>query len=397
MTDLTGAVARLTPAITEIRNTIHANPELSLQERNTCDLLERYIESHIPHKNLKRVGETGLFLEIEGKKPGPKRIIGFRGDIDALPIQEAEGAEPRSKVPGVMHACGHDVHAAINLGAARILAENAGDFSGTACFLFQPAEEILKGAQLFLRDDTIDFDRIEAMVGVHVSHDIDAGRIGVRYGATLASADEISLTVHGKGGHGAHPHTAVDPIVTSASLIMNLQTMVSREISAPDSAVVSICTINAGSAFNIIPESVTMRGTVRALTPQIRDRMEASLPRIAKGICDALRATCDVGYSRGVPPLLCDSDWVDRAIRVGEKLPDGCGIEMMPVPSMGGDDFAFLKENRPGVFIRLGSRTPGGPLGPTHSPSFYCDAAAIPTGMFVIAGMALDFWGVEYR
>lgn len=396
MIDITKATSRITPAITEVRNILHENPELSLQEFKTCQLLEDYIKEHIPHKRLKRVGETGLLLEIEGKKTGPKRMIAFRGDIDALPVQESADAEPRSRVSGVMHACGHDVHGAINLGAAQVLAENRDHFSGIVCFLFQPAEEILAGAQLFLNDPDIDMSLIDAMVGIHVSPEIDAGQIGVKKGPILASVDEFRITVHGKGGHGAHPHTVVDPIVAAASLIMNMQTMVSREISAPDSAVVSTCMINAGSAHNIIPEKVELRGTIRTLEPRIRDKMETSLKRIAKMSCEVLRAYADVEYIRGVPSLTCETDWVDRAVKVGKHLLGEENVISLPVPSMGGDDFAFLKENKPGVFIRLGTRTPGGPYGSMHSPYFYCAPAAIPAGILTIAGIALDFFDIEY-
>lgn len=397
MIDLTNAAAAVTPDITAVRHAIHENPELSLQEFETCRLIEDYIKTNIPHKSLKRVGETGLILEIEGRLPGAERTIGFRGDIDALPIQEAEGASLRSGVPGVMHACGHDVHGAINLGAAQVLAQNTDKFSGTAYFLFQPAEEIFKGAQLFLQESGEELDRIDAMVGVHVSPEMNTGQIGVRNGSVLASADEFKIMVYGRGGHGAHPHTAVDPIMAAASLIMNLQTMVSREISAPDSAVVSVCMINAGSVFNVIPDKVELRGTVRTLNPRIRDQMEESLSRIAHGICDALRATCQVTYIRGVPPLICEPEWVDRAIRVGNHILGEENVVTLPAPSMGGDDFAFLKEGRPGVFIRLGVRTPGGPYGSLHSPAFYCDDAAIPVGILTIAGMALDYFEADYR
>lgn len=397
MINLTNATQRIISTITEIRNILHENPELSLREFGTCQLLEDYINKNIPHKSLRRVSETGLFLEIEGKMPGAKRVICFRADIDALPVQETEGLQPRSKISGVMHACGHDIHAAINLGAAQVLAENIDSFSGKVCFIFQPAEEILKGALLFLNDHKLNLDMVDAMVGVHVSPELDAGQIGVRQGPILASADEFRITIHGKGGHGAHPHTVVDPIVCAASLIMNLQTMVSREISAPDSAVVSICTINAGTAHNIVPEKVELRGTIRTLKAQIRDQMEDSLKRISIATCEAIRAEAEVEYIRGVPPLVCETDWVNRAINVSSNLLGSENVVILPVPSMGGDDFAYLKENHPGVFIRLGARTPSGPYGSMHSPSFYCDPAAIPAGILMIAGMALDFFEEEYK
>ncbi|MEG2074128.1 MAG: M20 family metallopeptidase, partial [Angelakisella sp.] len=265
MVKLTDGANKITPQIETLCNYLHEHPELSLQEHNTCDLLEKYIRENVTYERMKRVGETGLFVEIKGTKEGAHKVIAFRGDIDALPIQEQEGAAHRSQVAGVMHACGHDVHATVNLGAAKLLSDCRDTFSGSVYFFFQPAEEVLKGARLFLADPDIDFSKIDAVAAVHSSPEIDAGTIGVRHGAILASADEMRITVHGKGGHGAHPHTVIDPIVAAASIIMNLQTLVSRETSAADSAVVSVCTINAGTAHNIVPGQVEMTGTVRTV------------------------------------------------------------------------------------------------------------------------------------
>ncbi|MEG1943045.1 MAG: M20 family metallopeptidase, partial [Angelakisella sp.] len=344
MVKLTDGANKITPQIETLCNYLHEHPELSLQEHNTCDLLEKYIRENVTYERMKRVGETGLFVEIKGTKEGAHKVIAFRGDIDALPIQEQEGAAHRSQVAGVMHACGHDVHATVNLGAAKLLSDCRDTFSGSVYFFFQPAEEVLKGARLFLADPDIDFSKIDAVAAVHSSPEIDAGTIGVRHGAILASADEMRITVHGKGGHGAHPHTVIDPIVAAASIIMNLQTLVSRETSAADSAVVSVCTINAGTAHNIVPGQVEMTGTVRTVNPATRDKLEASVKRLCKSIAEGLRATAEVEYIRGVPPLLCEDEWVDRAVRVGEKLLGKDGVSILPAPSMGGDDFAFLKE-----------------------------------------------------
>ena len=396
MIDLHKLVDEITPEITELCNYIHENPELSMKEYNTCALLEQYVKEHVTYERLKRVGETGLFFEVKGTKPGPAKTIILRGDIDALPIQEAEGMPHRSKVPGVMHACGHDVHGTINVGAANVLSKIRDQFSGSVFFFIQPAEEILKGARLFLNDPDIDFDRVDAAVAAHSSPEIDAGTIGVRYGGILASADEIKITVRGKSGHGAHPHTVIDPIVAASSIVMNLQTLVSRETSAADSAVVSICSIHGGVAHNIVPDSVELWGTVRTVDHATRDRMEESVKRVCHGVAEALRAEVEVDYIRGVPPMVSESEWVDRAVRVGGKLLGENGVVMMPHPSMGAEDFAFVKEKFPGVFIRLGGRTPGGPYGSMHSPTFYSDPKALPTGMLTLAGMALDFFGAEY-
>ena len=193
MVDVRKKVEEITPEITQMRVHIHENPELSMKEYNTCALLEDYVKKNVKYDRLKRVGETGLFFELKGTKPGNGPTIVFRGDIDALPIQEDEHMSPRSKVPGVMHACGHDVHGTINVGAAKILSEMKDQFSGSIYFFIQPAEEILQGAKLFLNDPEIDFDKIDAVAALHVSAELDAGTIGVRYGAILASADGIRI------------------------------------------------------------------------------------------------------------------------------------------------------------------------------------------------------------
>ena len=269
MVDVRKKVEEITPEITQMRVHIHENPELSMKEYNTCALLEDYVKKNVKYDRLKRVGETGLFFELKGTKPGNGPTIVFRGDIDALPIQEDEHMSPRSKVPGVMHACGHDVHGTINVGAAKILSEMKDQFSGSIYFFIQPAEEILQGAKLFLNDPEIDFDKIDAVAALHVSAELDAGTIGVRYGAILASADGIRIRINGKGGHGAHCHTLRDPIVASAAVINALQTLVSRETNPANAVVISICTIHAGEANNIVPDSVEMTGTVRTLNPAV--------------------------------------------------------------------------------------------------------------------------------
>jgi len=390
-------VNEITPEILEICRIIHQNPELGLKEYNTCALIENYLKANVRYEKMKRVGETGIFVEIKGAKPGPGKIIAFRGDIDALPIQESNCFDFPSKTPNVMHACGHDVHCVINLGAARVLSNYRESFSGSVYFFFQPAEEILAGAKLFLNDPEIDFSKINAMVAAHSSPEIYAGTIGVRNGPILASADKINIKITGKQGHAAHPHTVIDPIVTASNIILSLQTLVSRETAPLDSAVVSFGSIHGGDTHNIIPATVDIVGTLRTISPETRTKLRESIHRICDGIAAAMRAQVEVNIEDGVPPLLNDSpQWVDRTIRVGTKLLGKDNVIILPGPSMGGDDFAFLKENREGVFIRLGSRTPGGPYGSMHSPTFYSDKAAIPTGMLTLAGIALDFLDVEY-
>ena len=395
MQDIKEIVKEITPELIAIRNQMHENPELSLKEYKTCELLEKYVKENVKYDYLKRVGETGLFIKIKGTKPGKGPTIVFRGDIDALPIQEDPSMCPCSKVPGVMHACGHDIHGTINCGAAKVLSNMKERFSGSIYFFIQPAEEILQGAKLFLADPDIDWENIDAVAALHCSAEINAGTIGVRYGAILASADEIRIKINGKGGHGAHCHTLKDPVVCSAAVITALQTLVSRETNPANSCVLSICTIHAGKAHNIVPDSVEMTGTVRTLDPKDRDRMEESFNRVTKAVAQAYRCEAEVQYIRGVPPFINDDEWVDRAIRAGEKMLGKENVIRLPYAAMGGEDFAYIKEKKPGVFVRLGSRTPGGPYGSAHSSTWYSDAESVPTGLKVILGIAADYLNFE--
>ena len=250
-----------------LRREFHRAPELGLHEYHTAARIERELDRcGIPHE---RVGETAVVGHLTGNGNGSGLVV-LRADIDALPIQDTNDMSYRSQTPGMMHACGHDVHGTINVGAAKILSEMKDQFSGSIYFFIQPAEEILQGAKLFLNDPEIDFDKIDAVAALHVSAELDAGTIGVRYGAILASADGIRIRINGKGGHGAHCHTLRDPIVASAAVINALQTLVSRETNPANAVVISICTIHAGEANNIVPDSVEMTGTVRTLNPASR-------------------------------------------------------------------------------------------------------------------------------
>lgn len=393
--DVRKAVEEIMPDVLTIRNHIHENPELSLKEYKTCEYLENYVKEHVAYDRLKRVGETGLFFELKGTKPGPGKTLVFRGDIDALPIDEDPSNVPCSKVPGVMHACGHDIHGTINVAAAVILSQMKDQFSGSIYFFIQPAEEILAGAKLFLADPDIDFDKIDDVAALHCSAEIDAGTIGVRYGAILASADEFKITVKGKGGHGAHCHTVKDPVVAASAIVMGMQPIVSRETNPANSVVVSICTIHGGRAHNIVPDTVELTGTVRTLSHEDRERVEKSIKRVAESVGEAYGVKAEVDYIHGVPPFVCEDEWVDRAIRAGKKMLGEENVVMMPHAAMGAEDFSFIKEKKPGIFVRLGSRTPGGPYGSAHSSTFYSDPKCLPTGILTIIGIAADYFGIE--
>lgn len=387
------SLAEIIGEITAVRHQLHEYPELSLEEHQTLALIEGMVQERVAYERCFRVGETGLFVEVQGLAGPSERAIGFRGDLDALPIQEAEGMALRSKIPGVMHACGHDVHASITLAGCLLASSLRPYFAGRVCFFFQPAEEVLLGAKMFLADPRIDMSAIDTMIGLHVSPELEAGTIGIKYGSILASADKLSLTIEGRGGHGAHPHTVLDPMLMAASLIMNLQSVVSRKVSPADSAVLSLCKIQGGTAHNIVPNSIAIEGTVRALKPEVRDMVEAEVHRIAKATGEAFGGRITLAYERGVPALENSPEFVDRVRAMGTKLWGPEGVVLMEAASMGGDDFAFLKEGKKGGFIRLGARSQNGPYGSIHSDRFYCDDLAIRIGSECIMGLILEELG----
>jgi amidohydrolase len=376
---------------------LHANPELSLHEFNTCAYLMDVIENQVDYDRMKRVGDTGVLVELIGTKSQSDKVIGLRGDMDALPVTEKTGLEFASLNDGVMHACGHDVHTTVLLSSLIVLSRIKNQFSGKLVFFFQPAEENLRGAKLFLNDPHIDFEEIDGMAAIHVIPDLYGGQIGTRKGAILASADKLNIKVIGKQCHAAHPNRGVDPIVVAANIINTLQTVVSRGISPLENGIVTIGKINGGVAHNIISESLEMEGTIRATKPETRVAIHSKVKDICENVAKGMGAQAIVDIEKGVPPLICDEEWVDRVFRVGCKLLGEENVINLSTPAMGGEDFAFLKENKPGVFIRLGARTPGKEYGATHSPYYYTDEKAIVVGVKTMVGVALDFFNEEYK
>lgn len=389
-------VAEIEPEINDVRCQIHRNPELGLKEYATSALVEQELLQKTHPDSMERIGETGWLVEIKGNKPGPGRCMALRGDMDALPIKEDPCHQLCSQVEGVMHACGHDVHTAILLGAVRVLEHYRDQIAGSVLFFFQPAEEILKGGLMFVNSSKLDFDTIDGIAACHVSPELTAGTVGVRSGAMLASADELHITVTGKGGHGAHPHTVTDPIVISAQIIQALQLLISREVGPNEAAVISICSIHGGNACNIIPGEVKMDGTVRAVKPEIRKHLLKRIPEVCRGVAASMQAEARVELELGPPPFINDEGWLERVKRSAGHLLGPENVVDLEIPSMGAEDFSYVREKAPGVFVRLGARTPGGPYGSIHSPGFYCDRKALTTGILTLSGIALDFFGVRY-
>jgi amidohydrolase/hippurate hydrolase len=384
--------------IVEVWHHLHQNPELSMEEHKTADFIEKKLRETTGADRIKRVGKTGLWVELKGTAPreGEERIVVLRGDMDALPIQEANELPYRSVVPGVMHACGHDVHTSALLGAVRVLEQYRDRIPGTIWFFFQPGEETLKGALTFLEDPEIDFTKPKAIAGIHVGGDLAAGKIRLRVGAQLASADLLRFRVTGQSGHAASPQKSRDPIVAAAHLIVQLQTLVSRELKPVEAAVLSLCLIQGGSKDNIIAQDVRIEGTLRTLSKENRVYFLDAIRRICQGVALSLRVSIDFEVVDGSIPLVSDAGCVKIAEAAAKKSLGEENIEFADHAEMGGEDFAFFADKIPGVFIIIGAKSRNGPESQGHSPQFYTDESAIHTGILTLSSFALEFFGVDF-
>ena len=383
-TPIADAVRALEPALIAIRRDLHAHPELGFQEHRTAGIVAGELERlGIPHRT--GIGRTGVVGLIEGGWPGP--CLAIRADMDALPIEERSGLPFASTAPGLMHACGHDIHTTTLLGVAAVLRDLAPHLAGTVKLVFQPAEEGLGGMAAMLEDGLMDGPPISRALGFHNHPDLPVGRFGFARGAVLAASDRFEITVRGKSGHAAYPHTTIDPIVAAASLVMQLQTVVSREVPPMRPAVVTVGAIAGGEAHNIIPDEVRIKGTVRTLHADARDLAEAALARLCAGLSGMMRAEADFVYRRGVPPLVNDDTVLDAAVaavrrQLGDVVAEG-------EPSLGGEDFALLAELVPSFQLRIGSGAPGR-SDKLHNSAYQPDEACIGLGVQALARAAYD-------
>ncbi len=382
--------------IYEVYKTIHENPELGMEEYETSRLIRKELLENEDCDEILSIGDTGLVAVLKGEKEGPAHCLLLRGDMDALPVNEDLDHHPKSKKVGVMHACGHDAHTAILLGTLRVMKHYKKHFSGTIYFFFQPAEEILEGAKSLFLSDEIDFDKIEGVAACHVMPDLYAGDIGLKTGIMLASADHFDVTVLGKGGHGAHPYTTIDPVVIASDIVAQLQNLVAREVSALDSAVISICSIHSeGDTYNVIPDRVRLKGTLRALTKETRERLSARIVEVCTKVAQAGRAEANVQFEEGPPPFRNDDLWVERTKRMADQFLGEDHVKMLDIVTMGAEDFAFIKDRYPGVFVRIGCRSEGKEFTPIHSSKFTVDPKSLPVGIKTLCGIALDFFEIE--
>lgn len=391
--DLNQRIALYTDHAIELRRQLHRSPELSLHEVNTTALIRRELEAYgIPI--LDSGLETGLIAEIRGTRPGLGRTAAVRADIDALPVQEETGEEFSSQIPGVSHSCGHDLHVAALLLAARVLNEKKEEFCGTVRLLFQPAEETGHGAKMMLEHGAMAHPKPDMVLGIHTWPDTPAGMIGVRPGASHASSDTITIRVKGKGGHGAHPYRCVDPIAASAYLLTQLQTIVSRELPMVEGGVLTFGVIRGGTAPNVIPGEVELQGTLRTFSAQWREQMIQSIHRIAQSCCQAMRAEAEVTVTEGMPLLFNTPEIIDGIRASAEKVLGPGRIRELPAASPGSDDFACYLAHAPGALFRMGTgnEDPATHAG-LHNGGNRFDERGIAVGAAVIAQYLLDFLG----
>ena len=366
----------------ELRRAIHREPELAFQEKDTAEKLERALQS-FGIRDMKRIAGTGIVARIPGTDRGAP-VVAIRGDIDALPIKEETGLPFASRRDGVMHACGHDVHATWAVGAAALIA--AKPSRGDTVVVLQPAEEIGRGAAAVLETGAL--DDVAVIFGAHVDRRFELGQVVADSGPLAASADTFEIELVGQGAHAARPHEARDPIVAAAALVTALQTIVARRLNPATPGVVTVGQINAGNAPNVIPDRAVLRGTIRAVDPESRTLMLDELRRLAEAIATAHGVDAHIDIPEGTPPLVNPEGavaWSREAVTrvLGEEA-----LVPLGFLNLAGEDFAYYLERMPGCFLRIGAREPGGKPIPAHSPRFYPAEDSIVIGALVLAECA---------
>lgn len=388
LTELDAAVAGLATSLTDNRRQFHRIPELGFEEHKTAALVaEKLRELDLAPRT--GIAGTGMVALIQGARPG--RTLLIRADMDGLPIEERTELEYRSTHPSVMHACGHDTHIAMLLGAAKLLLERRDQFAGTVKLMFQPAEEGLGGAKVMIDEGVLQNPEVDAALGFHIWNNLPVGQVGVREGSVMASSDRIKINIHGQGGHGAMPHRSADAIAAAAYVVTALQTIVSRSSSPLEPAVVTIGTIHGGYAANIIADSVEMTGTVRTFHDDLWRQMPGHIERVVQGTCAALGVQGSVEYSRGYPATVND-DAMTALVR--EAAVEALGEEavVFPEQSTGAEDMSFVLREVPGCYFFIGSSNPSkGLTFPHHHPAFNVDEDAMPVGVKVIVASALKY------
>ncbi len=368
------------------RRDLHQHPELGFAEERTAAMVAARLRE-LGFEVHTGIGKTGVVGVLRGARPG--KTIMLRADMDGLPIDEENQVPYRSRTPVHMHACGHDGHVAMLLGAARVVASRQDEVAGTVCFLFQPAEEGKGGAKAMIEDGVLETFGIERAYGLHLASSHPAGQVGVREGAFYASSDSIEITIEGKGGHGAAPHLSIDPVYVASQFVVAVQQIVSRNIDPIEPAVVTIGAIHGGTTHNVIPSRVTLMGTVRAFDAGVRAKMAERIERVLRGICESSGATYAFEYLWRYPVTSNDAEQTRYVRALAERVAGAEHVADVP-KLMGAEDFSFFAERVPACFFTIGSN--GGPdsAWPHHHARFDIDESALPTGVRMMIALALD-------
>jgi amidohydrolase len=369
-------ISQLIPQITAWRHDFHENPELGYDVHRTAGIVADKLKEFGADEIVTGIGRTGVVGIIKGKNTNSGHVIGLRADMDALPIQEQTNKPYASKVQGKMHACGHDGHTAMLLGAAQYLCMTR-NFDGTAVVIFQPAEEGGAGAKAMLDDGLMERFNIQEVYGMHNMPGIPLGHIAMRAGPMMAAADQFTIQIEGKGGHAAKPDKCVDSVLVAAQIINMLQSVVSRNVDPLHSAVLSITCMNAGDAFNVIPQTAKLVGTVRTLNETIRADVEAQMRRVIACTAQAFGATASLHYERGYPVTINHPAQTEFATQVARDVVGADKVDTSIDPLMGAEDFAYMLQTRPGCYVFMGN----GDTPFCHHPAFDFDDNAIPTGV----------------
>jgi amidohydrolase len=377
--DILAAAQELLPWMIEVRRDLHQHPELGLEEHRTSEKVRSLLdEIGIEHRD--GLGGTGVLGTIHGNGEG--RVAALRADLDALPIRDEKDIEYASKIDGVMHACGHDAHTTILLGAARLLEKQKASFAGTVKLLFQPAEETVGGARLMIEDGALENPRVDAIFGLHVDPGLETGTVGLHFGQRNASSDDLVIVVHGSAAHGAYAFEGVDAIVAAAHIVTSLQTIVSRNIDAREAAVVSLGTIRGGTAGNIVANRVELAGTIRCLNQATRTSVQQRIRQAAEAVAQGMGARAEVMITPSYDPVVNDEAMVEIVRENARQLLGDSAVVVFPKPNMGVEDFGFYLSEVPGVFYSLGVRNEeAGIVHPVHTGLFDLDENAMAIGV----------------
>lgn len=382
-------IAAFHPELTSLRRDLHAHPELGFEEHYTAQRVVESLKVCGVDEIHTGIGKTGVVAVIRGRKTGSGRMLGLRADMDALPMTEHNDFAWRSTRPGLMHGCGHDGHTTMLVGAARYLAETR-RFDGTAVLIFQPGEEGFAGAKAMIEDGLFDRFPVQSVYGMHNWPQMKPGMVGVNPGPMMASADRITIEITGKGGHGAHPYQTVDPVLVAAHIITAVQSIVSRNVRAIDSAVISLCAMQAGdmAAFSVMPGKATLVGTVRTFIPEVQNLVEKRLHEVCSGVALGLGAAAHVNYERIYPATINSRDEARFAGDVAQRLVGHDHVDRNMDPSMGAEDFSFMLQVKPGAYLRLGQGTESGMGGCfLHNSRYDFNDEVLPLGAALHAGL----------